>query len=406
MMVSSNLTTPSFIDMFVGRQPILNPHNQVYAYELLFRNGYENNFADFESDDQATATVLHNALMGFNLDELVGKAKAFVNFPESFFKLRTPPFFDCNAIVCEVLETIEPTNEVIEGLKYLKDLGYQIALDDFVFKEKFIPFLRLADYIKVDISTVKRENLSLVFERIKKITPAQLLAERVETKEEFSICLEAGCVLFQGAYFAKPQIVSGKKLSVNQLNLLELLAKIVDESASIDGLLAIVEKDMGLSHKLLKVATYYRTLGMPKFSSLKEAMMLFGLKRVQSWVSMIAIDDQSHVAAEVFNMARTRALFLRHAAQQDGLNRPDSFYLAGLFSMLDVVLGCSLEEALEKLPLNDEMLDGMLYKRGEVGRLLNVVKSFEGKNAADVSSHYQRLYLEAVRDVNAIAQIA
>lgn len=405
-MTVMNQSAPSFIDVFVGRQPILNPHNQVYAYELLFRNGYENNFAEFESEDQATATVLHNALMGFNLDELVGKAKAFVNFPESFFKLRTPPFFDCNAIVCEVLENIEPTEEVIEGLRYLKKLGYQIALDDFVFKEKFIPFLLLADYIKVDISTVKPENLGLVFERIKKVTSAQLLAERVETKDEFRICLDAGCVLFQGAYFAKPQIVSGKKLSVNQLNLLELLAKISDESASIESLLEIVEKDMGLAHKLLKVATYYRTLGMPKFSSLKEAMMLFGLKRVQSWVSMIAMDTQSDVAAEVFNMARIRALFLRHAAQQDGLKQPDSFYLAGLFSMLDVVLGCTLAEALEKLPLNDEMLDGMLYKRGEVGRLLSVVKAFEAKDDADISSHYRQLYLEAVRDVNAIAQIA
>lgn len=405
-MTVMNPAPPSFVDVFIGRQPILNPQNQVYGYELLFRNGYEQNYAEFESDDQATATVLHNALMGFNLDELVGQAKAFVNFPESFFKLRTPPFFDCNAIVCEVLETIEPTEEVIEGLQYLKKLGYQIALDDFVFKEKFIPFLRLADYIKVDISTVKPENLKLVFERIKKVTSARLLAERVETKDEFAICLEAGCVLFQGAYFAKPQIVSGKKLSVNQLNLLELLAKISDESASIDGLLSIVEKDMGLAHKLLKVATYYRTLGMPKFSSLKEAMMLFGLKRVQSWVSMIAMDTQSDVAAEVFNMARIRALFLRHAAQQDGLPRPESFYLSGLFSMLDVVLGCTLQEALAKLPLSDEMLDGMLYQRGEVGRLLKVVQSFEAKDDRKVSSHYRHLYLEAVRDVNAIAQMA
>lgn len=308
-MSNSMQVAQSHLDFFIGRQPILDAHNQVYGYELLFRNGYDNNYAEFDSDDEATATVLHNALMGIGLTELVGRAKAFVNFPQSFFQQQVQPFFDRDAIVCEVLETIEPTSDVIAGLRFLKELGYEIALDDFVFKTKFIPFLKLADYIKVDISTVKPENLTLVFERIQKVTSAKLLAERVETKSQLEVCLQAGCVFFQGAYFATPQIVSGKKLSINQLNLIELLAKIADEDVSIDALLTIIEKDMGLSHKLLKVATHYRQLGMPRFATLREAMLLFGLKRVQSWVSMIAIGNQPDIATEVYAMARIRAVF-------------------------------------------------------------------------------------------------
>lgn len=401
-MSDSIQVTQSYLDVFIGRQPILDAHNQVYGYELLFRNGYDNNFAEFESDDQATATVLHNALMGVGLTELVGDAKAFVNFPQSFFQQQTQPFFDRDAIVCELLETIEPTPEVVAGLHFLKKLGYQIALDDFVFKAKFIPFLEVADYIKIDISTVKPENLTLVFERIQKVTRAKLLAERVETKAEFDICLQAGCVFFQGSYFAKPQIVSGKKLSINQLNLIELLAKIADDEVSIDGLLTIIEKDMGLSHKLLKVATHYRPLGMPRFATLREAMLLFGLKRVQSWVSMIAISNQPDIATEVFAIARIRAVFLRKVALAERLPKPDAYYLAGLFSMLDVVLGNPLAEVLMSLPLDDDIVGGILYRKGEVGRLLLAVCAFEDKLDVSLPTRYRGIYLEAVREVNLV----
>jgi len=395
----------SHLDFFIGRQPILDAHNQVYGYELLFRNGYDNNYAEFDSDDEATATVLHNALMGIGLTELVGRAKAFVNFPQSFFQQQVQPFFDRDAIVCEVLETIEPTPDVIAGLRFLKELGYEIALDDFVFKTKFIPFLKLADYIKVDISTVKPENLTLVFERIQKVTSAKLLAERVETKSEFEVCLQAGCVFFQGAYFAKPQIVSGKKLSINQLNLIELLAKIADEEVSIDALLTIIEKDMGLSHKLLKVATHYRQLGMPRFATLREAMLLFGLKRVQSWVSMIAIGNQPDIATEVFAMARIRAVFLRRVALEEHLAKPDSYYLAGLFSMLDVVLGSPLNELLQSLPLDEVIVAGILHRQGDVGRLLGAVCAFEDKQDIDLPIHYRGIYLDAVREVNLVDKL-
>lgn len=401
--MSSSAKLPSaFTDVFIGRQPILDVDNHVYGYELLFRNGYDHNFADFDDEDEATATVLNNALMGIGLNELVGTAKAFVNFPESFFHLTSPPFFNPDSIVCEVLENIEPTPEVIVGLKYLKSLGYKIALDDFIFKKKFIPFIELADFIKVDISTVKPENLTLVFERIRKVSRAKLLAERVETKDEFEVCLQAGCVFFQGSYFAKPQIVVGKKLSINQLNLVELLAKIADEKASIEGLLLIIEKDMGLAHKLLKVATHYRSVGMPRFESLQGAMMLFGLRRVQSWVSMIAIGNQPNVAPEVYKMARIRAIFLRSLALKNHYPNADTYYLAGLFSMLDVVLGCTLETALESLPLSEMLTLGVIERQGEVGHGLDMVEALETSRDKPISSDIRALYLQAVREVNAV----
>lgn len=404
--MSPSTSLPSgFMDVFIGRQPILDVQNQVYGYELLFRNGYDHNYADFDNEDEATATVLNNALMGIGLNELVGEAKAFVNFPESFFHLKSPPFFDSDSIVCEVLENIEPTQEVIAGLKYLKGLGYQIALDDFVFKEKFIPFILLADFIKVDISTVKPDNLSLVFERIRKVTDAKLLAERVETKQEFEICKQAGCVFFQGSYFAKPQIVSGKKLSINQMSLIELLAKIADSQASIDSLLAIIEKDMGLAHKLLKVATHYRSVGMPRFESLKDAMMLFGLRRIQSWVSMIAIGNQPNVAPEVYKMARIRAVFLRALALHNGYSNADAFYLAGLFSMLDVVLSCTLEEAVQSLPLSENVSIGIVERKGQVGEGLNQVEALETKREKPIEPEIRALYLQAVREVNAVDHV-
>lgn len=391
-------------DFFVGRQPILDTQNNIYGYELLFRGGLNPNIAEFESASQATATVICNAMMYMGLNQLIGSAKAFINFPEEFFfEMRDPCFHHSQAVI-EILETVEPTEEVIESVTYLKEQGYMIALDDFIFSKKFIPFIKLADIVKFDVLDMNPEKIKPLFQKIKQIKDVTILAERVETREMYELCKAAGADLFQGYYFAKPEVVTGKKLSVAKIHLLELLEKVVDESLHLGDLAKIIEKDIGLSIKIMKLAKQYRTQKMPDFSSLKDVLMLFGLKRVQSWATMLSMTALDDVLPEVFNLARLRAVFMRNVAQQRKLSSVDSYYLAGLFSMIDVIVGQPLEQALEPIPLSDHIKQGLLEGEGEYGRLLNAAKSFE-MNAADEHQEYALIYLEALKEVNALSTL-
>jgi len=386
-------------DFFVGRQPILDVNNQIYGYELLFRGSLNPNSAEFESPSQATATVICNAMMHMGLDQLVGSAKAFINFPEEFFYQMRDPCFHHSKAVIEILETVEPTPAVIECILYLKEQGYLIALDDFIYHKKFIPFIKMADIVKFDVLDMKPQQIAPLFAKIKNLKEVTILAERVETKEMFELCKEAGADLFQGYYFAKPEIVTGKKLGVVKIHLIELLGKMFDESLHLCDLEKIIEKDVGLSARIVKLAKQYHNQTMPDFESLEEVLTLFGLKRVQSWATMISMTALDNVLPEVFHMARLRAVFMRKVAQEKVLDAEDSYYLTGLFSLIDVIVGQELEDALVQIPLSENIKQGLLCGKGEHGRLLEIAKSFE-VNRADEHQEFALMYLEAMKEVN------
>jgi len=382
-------------DIFIGKQPIFDKNNQVVAYELLFRGGVKHNSASFECEDQATETVIHNALLGFGLDELVGSNKAFINFPESFFCAGVDPVFSADSVVVELLETVRPTDEVIAALQELKDQGFQIALDDFVFKKEFIPFLKLADIIKLEVMNLSVEKVPLLFSKIRNVTNAKLLAEKVETKELHQACLEAGCELFQGYYYAKPEIVEGKKVSVARINLLDLLYQINNPNIALEELQAIIERDVGLTHKLLRMAKAYRTRSMPEFNTIREVLTLFGLKRVQSWTTMLSLATIDEVVPEVFVTALSRAIFMRNIALKEGLLSSESFYLAGMFSLLDVIMGQPLDNVLQQLPISQLIIDGLLERNGDYGRLIELAESYE-KGQPDIEdAELGQMYLQA-----------
>jgi EAL and modified HD-GYP domain-containing signal transduction protein len=208
-------------------------------------------------------------------------------------------------------------------------------------------------------------------------------------------------ISFQGYYFAKPEIVTGKQLGVGKINLMQLLEKIVDPELHLSDLEKVIERDVGLSLKILKMADQYRSARMPQFTTLKEVLSLFGLKRVQSWATMMSLTALDDVIPEVFTLARLRAVFMRNVAQNEHLPGIDSFYLAGLLSMLDVIVGQHLEDALMMVPIHEDIKQGLLNGHGEYGRLLNVAESFE-KNRADEHQHYAIFYFDALKEVNAL----
>ncbi|BBP42540.1 EAL and HDOD domain-containing protein [Thiosulfativibrio zosterae] len=402
------MTNTADENIFIGRQPIFLANRELFGYELLFRNGFTPNAAvPMASGSEATATVINNAMMHFGLENIVGDGKAFINFPESFFTDQITPCFSPKNTIIEVLEDVSPTETVITALKALKQQGYTIALDDFVFRKKLIPFIQLADIIKFDVQYVKIENIAELFRRVKKVSEFKIVAERVETTEMFDACRDAGADYFQGYFFAKPEVIQGTKMSVGRQNLMLLLQKITDDAMHLEDLERIVERDIGLVHKIMKLAEQYRNRDMPMFETLKEVMMLFGLKRVQSWATLLSMSAVDDVMPEVFGIARVRAIFMRSVAEKMGLKQVDSFYLTGLFSVLDVVLKKTLQDAITDLPVNDLIKNALLKGEGEQGQLLKLAQTFEGnaKSSAAQQTQYAGLYLAAVEESNQMARV-
>ncbi len=193
----------------VGRQPIFDRNMQVFGYELLFRPIQPGEPFD---DDFATASVLNNALMGMTLPQLVGDARAFVNFPTSFFmQVRQPPFGP-EQLVIEVLERVPPEDAIVDALGRLKTQGYTLALDDFIFSREFVPFLKLADIVKVEVNENRQEKLPQLVDKIRRVTGARLLAEKVETHDLHRFCHELGFDYFQGYFYARPDVVETRDL--------------------------------------------------------------------------------------------------------------------------------------------------------------------------------------------------
>ena len=232
---------------FIARQPILDAGGNTYGYELLFRSSNTNAYDASVDGDTATSDVLFNAITEVGLESLVGKGLAFINLTNRFFENTelldlVPP----GLCVLEVLETVEVTDEVVQGVKKLRAAGHMIALDDFEDDERFERLLPLADIIKYDITQHTVEELAL--RRETDLAAGRLsLAERVETHEEFETLSGYGFNYFQGYYFAKPKIISGSKLPANRVALIQLIAEINNPESSIDDLAEIVGRDVSLS---------------------------------------------------------------------------------------------------------------------------------------------------------------
>lgn len=389
------------INIYVGRQPIFNRNLDVIAYELLFRGNTESNHAMILGQDTASAQVMINIFGEMGVEDVLGKHKGFINFTEGLLLKDYQPFFPKQKVVIEVLENVQVTPELMDALTTLKEKGFTIALDDYVFNPELQVLEELADYIKVDILEVGPKALVEHTKRLKS-KGIKLLAEKVETRKQFEFCLKLGFDLFQGYFFAKPVIIEGKRLPQNKLTTLELLASVYDPDVDMNKLSKIIGKDISLSQKLLKFVA--ETSGPElRISSIHDAVLRFGLNRLKSWASMLVLSGIDDKPFELFITSLTRAKFCELVAEKTGKSRTESYFTVGLFSCLDAVMDSKLETLLSKLGLENNLEQALLKEEGEHGLLLTLVKGLEkgrtdmnlpdDMNASEVSS----CYLEAMK---------
>ena len=400
----------------LARQPILDSSLQVVGYELLCRPMPQDTLAwQNEHGDRATSEVLISAFNDIGIDLVTGGLPAFINFTSHW--LHHPPIMPANSIVAELLEYIPANEENLAALRRLKKLHYKIALDDYEGDESQAALFPLIDIVKVDIRRLPDlNNLPTLINKYRQHN-LQWLAEKVETQEEYRLCREAGCTLFQGYFFSHPANVYGKRLPDNQLAVLQLLQILNDKDSQIEEVARILQTDPQLSYKLLQMVNS-AAIGLAReITSISRAIVIAGLDRLRAWANLIALGRLQEKPAVLREQAVVRA-FLCKALVFSWPNLDDeTAFTLGLFSLLDAFLDRPLEEICERLRLPDELTAALTNHQGDYGFILATTERMEkgqweaidwnvlqglGVSPAQLEWHY----LNALQTANALLQNA
>jgi EAL and modified HD-GYP domain-containing signal transduction protein len=358
----------------LARQPIFDGNMQVVAYELLCRNK-DLKFISTTDGDAASSQVLLNAFTELSIEQVVGKHQAYVNFTRTL--LNSPPPFNRQKLVIEVLEGQRVDAAMLHSLKQLREQGYTIALDDFELDGNSESLVAYADIIKLDVLSLSPEKLRHHIDYLKPFG-VTLVAEKVETYEMFEQCKALGFDLFQGYFLAKPRVITGRKISENKQTVLKLLSALHDQDAPIDKIERMIARDTLLSFKLLRLVNS-AAFGLSRnVESLRQAIMLLGLTKLRNWVNLLALSNLSGKPHELSIAALTRARMCEMIATEiNQRSRPDSYFTVGLLSTLDAFLDSPLEELLGTLSLSDTLNQAMLNHSGPEGMVLQIVQAHE-----------------------------
>ncbi len=363
------------MDTFLARQPIFDRSRNIYGYELLFRAGHANLFPQIDGNS-ATAKILSSTLFTVGMEGITGNKKAFINFTEDMLLEETPHMFSADTIVVELLEDIAPTPEVIEAMRKLRKRGYAMALDDFVWSEDLTPMLEEATIIKVDFQDSSEEQLLHILEKTQHYS-CSLLAEKVETYEEFNQAKSLGFRYFQGYFFSKPEMLQSKDISPMKQNVLQLLMEVFREDCTMEELEAILSRDVAMSFKLLKYINSASFSRVAELQSIRQAIAFLGINEFRIFVTVIAIaqlcQDKPH---ELVRASVIRARFLALLATELG-KKQDIYFMLGLFSLVDAMLDNSMEELMKSLPFKDSLKKALTQRRGELFSALEFIELYE-----------------------------
>jgi EAL and modified HD-GYP domain-containing signal transduction protein len=376
---------PGARDVFVARQPIFDGEDGLTAYEILYRSGAQQNWADGTSTDQmCTDTVIHT-LLSIGLAPLTGGTLAFVNHSRDFLVRGLYELFDPATVVIELLETVAPDDEVVAACERLVAAGYTLALDDFVNAPGYERMLEIASIIKIDVLNRPVEELEQV---VAELAPygVRLLAERVETAEVRDACRALGFTLFQGYYFSRPQIVSRRELNVEQSSMLRLLNLLNDPTAGEVQIEEAFRSDPALSFKLLRIANS-AAFGGREVQSIGFALRMVGRKVLHRWLTLLLVSSmasQSGVSQELVTDALTRARMCELLGEHTGrAAQVGPLFLLGLCSRLDALLRIPTAEVVTRMALAADVRQALLTREGPLALPLVLVERYsQGEWAA------------------------
>ncbi|MCR3964437.1 EAL domain-containing protein [Aeromonas veronii] len=377
---------------YVARQPILDRDLNTHAYELLFRDSLNNVFPSISSQ-QATSRLVVEQFLQQNIDQLLGGRPCFINFPHSLLLEGLAECLPPEKVVIEILEDSPPDDALLEKVKQLHKLGYQLALDDFTMSpdwERFLPFIHI---IKFDLRATPLMQIKVFIQRHQTLG-LTYLAEKVEDKAEFERVKQLGIQLFQGFFFSRPEMVKQATMEPAQVVVMQLLNVVNEAEPDINKIEQLLGQDISLSLKLLRYVNHLKGHANP-ISSFRQAAIYLGNTQLKRFVSLVAATNAGKgKSAELYQMSMIRARFCEllahaHAPSQQA----QQAFITGLFSLLDVLMEQPMDKLLGTIPLIDDIRLALLERKGNLGFYLAFCEDYESANWSRVTARTARLGL-------------
>jgi len=361
---------------YVARQPILDSHRCLTAFELLFRNSHENRCPPSDPDVASKKTMDTALLVG--LDTLSGGHDVFLNCADDLILSGLPTLFPPGITVIEVLESVQPTPSILDACREFKRLGYRIALDDFVPQPGLEPLIELADVIKIDVRSTSPADCAAIASKYL-ATNHQLLAEKVETKEEFQRAATMGFTRFQGYFFSKPTILSTARidgLDSNQFRMLRMLGKAQLDLVEVE---AVVKSDPALCYRLLRLLNSSVFYFQSEIRSVLHALMLLGEAEVRKWLLLVCavVGGMKAQKRHLLITALVRARFLELIAPEAQLSR-SALFILGMLSLMDALLDVPITAIADQVAVSTEVRSALAGAPSPLRRCLDLALAYEG----------------------------
>lgn len=396
----------------LARQGIYDRNGSVYAYELLYRNP---NPVDAESHrvftgDIETSSVITQLFASLDINTIIGDKRAYINFTHNHLVQKIPCLLPKERIGVEVLETVVVDQALIDSLISLREQGYIIALDDFIYNEQTAPLIHLADIIKIDVLNQNKQQIAeqlLPLQQFK----GKLLAEKIEDLHQLNNCMELGFDYFQGFFLNKPNSLKGQQITENKNILLRLLSELDNENVAIERIEEFILQIPKLSYRILRLANSAAGYRGKKIDSLLEAVKKLGINQIRDWLSLFLMSNEDVLLPDLLERTLIRAKMCEALAKLSQYTNPHQAYTVGILSTLDLFLNESMASLLSGIQLCDALNEALLYHGGKLGELLQLTIDYEKADFSQLEkSAYEkadltRSYLEGIEYANSIMSI-
>lgn len=376
--------------VFIARQPIFDRRLEVSAYELLFR-GPNQDVAVVTDDNAATSTVVINAFTEIGLDAVVGHRRAWINVASDFVVSGMARALPAGRVVLELLENQACDETLFSALEEYRFNGYTFALDDFKWDDERALLLEHVDIVKV---CLLGRDPGEVAEDVARLAPygLTLVAEKVETREEYEAYAALGFDLFQGYFFCKPERMEARRIAPSRLSIMQLVAALQDPDIEFSTLDRLVSRDIALSFRLLRYINSAFFGLRREVGSIGRALTLLGIDNVKRWATLSVFAGIDEKPRELLETALVRGRFCELA----GEGNRDQLFTLGLFSVVDALMDAPMEEVVKSIPFPEEMREALISRTGPHGDLLNAALSFERGEFTPPLDHFASAYIDAM----------
>lgn len=369
----------------VARQPVYDPAMTVVAYELLYRESTSALNAMVTDSRRATLRVIANAALEIGLDRLAGGLPVHIHFPRELLTGGGELLpVQADRVVVQVLDDIPATQDVIDALRALQAGGHRVAIGDFSSRQSDRALLDVADIVKVALSREQQDDLAHTVRELKG-RGLTLIAEGVETVEQFERCMELGFDAFQGGFLQHPETFRAVRVPSSKIGVLRLLTELSKSDSSIDEIEQLLSQDMSMSYRVLRCinSSFY---SLPrKVDSIRQAIVILGLDPLRQLCSLVALQGFDDRPPNLIVVAMARARMCERLGRLIGTPDSGPFFITGLFSMLNVLTGVPIRQLVDELPLAPAIVSALVTEEGELGAALHCVRAYERGRWKEVS---------------------